>query len=527
MSPKPHPLALSDMIPKKIQVVVLFLFLGVSSEAQATFNKRIHFGFPASVLTSVCPTDTAYYVTGIVADSVFPYKPSCLFGRFDLEGNLVFSKTLASANRSFETWENTLMPEANGGFVVSGYIYDTLMRALLIRFDSEGDTLFTKQYFNPNYPKTDFLRPMDMKPTPDGGYVLTNWYGTPTLGNTDVSVLKIDSLGNEEWHKVYGDDWRERPQTILIGPNGDIIVGAIRGNHNYVNENYVLRTWIFGLDSQGNELWTYLSPSLRDAANDMVYLKDDGLLIASGVGGEVERPSVNEVYFEKSVIRLNSNLQVAWEKEFLGNYFPSLARTTNIISLKEKNKFLVAGTSVDVDYIEEKYSQKGWIHKFDINGDSIWTREYVFLENENNEHTIHDINETSDRGLIIVGEIFDLTYEDTIPQQAWILKVDEYGCLVPGCELVGTIESGEPELEIALYPNPASDYLNFFIRGITAQGKVRILDLSGRSMSEFEVFSAGQTFIFPVSTYPKGIYLLQFVEKGKVKVLASKTFVVQ
>ena len=132
-------------------------------QAQTTFNQRLHFGYPTAVLTSVVATDSCYYATGLIADTLYPHREGILFVKFDLDGNVVFQKTVANPGKAYKNWANTLIPLEDGGFALSGYTIDTLMKAIFIRYDSGGDTLFTKEYFNPYYPVQDYFRPYDMK----------------------------------------------------------------------------------------------------------------------------------------------------------------------------------------------------------------------------------------------------------------------------------------------------------------------------------------------------------------------------
>ena len=502
-------------------IASIVLFIGIQAvDAQIVFNKRLHFGYSAATLTSILPFDSCYFATGVIADSIFPYRAGALFVKFDQEGDVEYSKALTSTARSFELWENTLFPTEDGGFVVSGYTVDSLMRALFIRFDPEGDTLFTRQYFHPNYPEESFFRPMDMQPTPDGGYVLVNWLTTLTVGDDNLSVLKLDSLGMIEWHKVYGNNLRERPQSILVGPEGDLIVGSIRGNNNLVAENYTFQTWILGLDPNGVFEWNFLSPidSLRDAANDMILMDNGGLLVASGFGTEIENPSVNDVVYEKAIMRLSATHSIVWEKQYVGPYPTSLTRTTNVIASGNAH-FIAAGTSVHVFPQEDSSSIKGWLYKGDIDGDSIWKREYIILENQQNEHTIYDIKETGDGGLILVGQVFDRTFEDAIPQQAWILKLDEHGCLVPGCHLLNAVEEvADHSPLLRLYPNPAGDYLHVYFRHPQAPsgGHFRLINVQGLELRSWPATASDTTYILYLDDCAPGLYFLQYWERGRL-----------
>lgn len=39
----------------------------------------------------------------------------------------------------------------------------------------------------------------------------------------------------------------------------------------------------------------------------------------------------------------------------------------------------------------------------------------------------------------------------------WLLRVDDYGCLIPGCDIVSTKNPGSKD-ELKIFPNPASNY---------------------------------------------------------------------
>ena len=62
--------------------VVSFIILALNGLvlcAQDTYSYRFDFGFPAAVLTSILSTDSCYYATGVIADSVPPYEAGNIF----------------------------------------------------------------------------------------------------------------------------------------------------------------------------------------------------------------------------------------------------------------------------------------------------------------------------------------------------------------------------------------------------------------------------------------------------------------
>ncbi|MEO1714527.1 MAG: hypothetical protein AAFU60_14445, partial [Bacteroidota bacterium] len=103
--------------------IFLLFTLSSSLQAQTTFNLREAFGFPAAVISSVHPTDTCYYIAGIVSDSVPPYTTGSFLARLNLDGSIFWFKSLHGVNKTYETWHNTLLPQEDGGFVNIGYSF--------------------------------------------------------------------------------------------------------------------------------------------------------------------------------------------------------------------------------------------------------------------------------------------------------------------------------------------------------------------------------------------------------------------
>jgi Secretion system C-terminal sorting domain len=521
------------ILPMKKRFSYFFLFcFSLSMMGQTTFNRRLHFDFPAAVLTSIVPTDSCYYATGIIADSIFPYKTGSLFVKFDLQGEPILIKTLTSTQKTYETWFNDLTLLTDGNFAVQGITVDTTVRTILIKFMADGDTIFTKEYLNPAYPNFEFIQPRGgFEPMPGGGFVISNAIKVGSQANVDIYLIKTDSLGNKQWGKVYVNSMWDRPQSLIVTPEGKIIVGGIRTNDNTALENYSYRCHIFQVDSAGNVEWDYLSPNgvgfLRDAANDMVLLDDGSLVVASGVGTEIDWPSVNQVYFDKMVFKLKANLEEEWNVVFKEPKLTGSAYLSNVIRVSDGSGFVIAGKTGEDTPGNNNFALRGWIGKVSPDGDSIWTREYIGVESNNPRHQIIDLKETADGGFIICGESRDLD-ADSIPQQAWLLKLDEYGCLVPGC-YTATEEpaGGEPAISLAIYPNPASDYLNFYLRTPrpVREANFHIVSAGGRLMKTFQSDRPDATYIVPVWDWAAGVYFLQYVEEGVVR--ASEKFVKQ
>ena len=514
---------------------VAWLCLGYGSlNSQTTFNRRFSLNFRASLLSNILVTDSCYYFTGVIADTLPPYRAGALFMKTDFNGLPLDVKTLRSPLRTYETWYPDFYSLPNGGFAVSGYSYDSLSKAMFIRYDPSGDTLFTRSFTNLYAPPLDFIWPRAFKPCPDGGYVFAcHIQGLPSGGyaNADVWIVKTDSLGSMQWQKKLGNHWAERPYSLIVEDDGGIIVGGEKANINLTVNDYTFQTSITKLNALGNTQWTYLSPvpeGLRYGAADMVLLEDGSLVVASGIGYEQQRSSVNAIYFEKYIFKLNPQREIEWEISFPEPELTSQSRLTNLIALSDGSGYVAVGTHGEIFAAQNSFSLRGWLGKISPSGDSLWTRQYVGIQNNNNLHYIYDIKETADGGFILCGESQNWLNAPGDPiQQAWLLKLDAYGCLVPGCHLsTAAEEPAQERFELRLYPNPASEYLNFYLRAPAAASRevsFRIFDASGALLQEFAGVASDATYMVPVWDWPAGTYLLQCVGQGRV--LAVEKFV--
>ena len=109
-----------------------------------------------------------------------------------------------------------------------------------------------------------------------------------------------------------------------------------------------------------------------------------------------------------------------------------------------------------------------------------------------------------------------------------MLKVDEHGCLIPGCHLINSAEELENgQAELAIYPNPARDFLNFQLRGVVPEpdGEFRIVDIAGKTMKAGKAGNLADTYIVPVEGWPVGTYFLQYLQGNSL--LLSQPFIKQ
>ena len=494
---------------KRIILIITSSIIFSAVTAQITFNNRYDFDSLSNIITGVHPTDSCYYATGIIADSVNMAAPGNIFIKFDLDGNILFEKRYTSPIKTYEIWLGGLKSNYKGELIAVGHTIDTMRHGLMIKYNTEGDTISTRQYLSPNYNSTadPFWVSNDFVTTSDSGFIL--------LANTtisvakDIAIFKLDSLGNTIWSKTYGTSYPEIPRVILQNNEGYLIGGMSWDQQEY------FRNYIFQIDEVGNVLWEYLSP-LEDkkfGAEDIIILPNEDKIVATTF---IKSETLDNPKGVGGVYKINENFETIWENEIQIASPSNYNYKVKLIDIKDEDNYAILG-------LVAKPKQSAWITKISSEGDSLWSRFYTYPNTANfATHRVNDFQQTSDGGFLICGE----TRGDSgTGQRGWLLKLDEYGCLVPGCHIVDNITSLENDIEVKIYPNPTTDYLNIFIKGELDKGIARIVNLEGRTMNTFDVEGRNSTFIYSISHLPNGIYFLQILnEKGKMTTIE---FVVQ
>jgi hypothetical protein len=174
----------------------------------------------------------------------------------------------------------------------------------------------------------------------------------------------------------------------------------------------------------------------------------------------------------------------------------------------------------------------GYLMHFNEERDSLWYRNYGYYNNEpingRNEanHRLTSAKITSDGGFVCVGNI-EQGPNDPQPnlETPWIFKVDEFGCLEPGCQLVDNVDEILTNLNgtLELSPNPASSFtkVKATLPSQLAAGKhieIAVHSAEGRQVFnkilQNEVLKEGK--LIRVEDFTSGMYYVSLVVDGRL-----------
>jgi len=511
---------------KKLLWVVSLLWCGYSFAQTTTFNKRIDTGYPFLNITEVLPTDSCYYAIGVIThetDSIF--SVAHLFLRLSLEGEALWHKKLGTPQKSYESWGSGLFSFNDSGFVTVGITKDSIPKIALIKYNESGDTMFTKEFINPFYPEETFISAaQNVSPyNNDEISLISGIDADPDGGNSEIYWLRLNAEGGILNSFIYAAPEHNTPESQIIDENENITIGAFSHNIGQVNQNFTCQAQIFQIDSLGNQKWMYKTPAsqLFSSARSILPTPDGGLIVGTGKGVETAiNSSSGRVDWNPCFFKLNAARQMEWVREFRGEFPWTNFSMVKIVEATDQSGYLGISWTAETESIGEL--RKGtWLMKVSPQGDSLWVRYFTLFDEEPLAPEPMDLKATPDGGYIVCGAIDPPDDGGVHPlRYGWLLKLDEYGCLVPGCHLsTGTEEEAAPRPALALYPNPARDFLNFELRGArpAPDGVFRILDAQGRLLQTIPGREALGTLVVPVHDWAAGAYVVQYLEGGQAR----------
>jgi hypothetical protein len=324
------------------------------------------------------------------------------------------------------------------------------------------------------------------------------------IDNNEIWLLAYAQSPTEPWSACWGDFNPE---------NGSLFVVRL---DNEGNELARLEK-----PSQCNDLWTHGAVTTNNRL--VVFGKE------SNEDPDSPGSSYNS-YFSSEFVFVNDEIiEVGPHKTYMeGRGFGEVRELLH----HEDGSFTQAGWHRA--YIPEYDATRnsGYLMRFNEERDSLWYRNYGYYNNEpinggiEAHHRLSSAKITSDGGFVCVGNI-EQGPNDPQPnlETPWIFKVDEFGCLEPGCQLVDNVDEILTNLNgtLELSPNPASSFtkVKATLPSQLAAGKhieIAVHSAEGRQVFnetlQNEVLKEGK--LIRVEDFTSGMYYVSLVVDGRL-----------
>jgi hypothetical protein len=230
--------------------------------------------------------------------------------KLDTEGNVKWEK-------SIDAPQGTKVREISQGYAICSCVWNWNQETgdnqdfCLIITDDSGNTVWRKCFGGS---EDDHLYDFDL--TKDGGYILAGHTQSYGVDNWDFLLIKIDSEGNEEWHKTFGQPRgydanyihdeaygvRQTPDGgfIIAGGSGDEYPYSASGHPAGPSDEW--KAYLVRTNGKGNILWEGIYPtrSVGNNAAEYIGLTSDGGYIVFIDTDSQTPPSPNNYGFLKT-----------------------------------------------------------------------------------------------------------------------------------------------------------------------------------------------------------------------------------
>ena len=336
---------------------------------------------------------------------------------------LLFSIQSVYASQSSETWEmvygGNLDEEAaaivqadDGGFVVAGTTYSFGAGGAdfwLIKLDSSGN-----MEWNRTYGGAEADVAADMIQTSDGGYALAGKTYSFGAGESDFWLIKVDSYGNMQWNRTYGQATEESASSVIQSTDGGY---ALAGS--FVQNESNTDGWLVKTDSAGNMQWnrTY-GGGRNDFANSVIQTSDDGYAFAGTTY------SFGESAYDPRcwLVKTDSEGTVEWEKTYRDEDEESKNFTGYSVVQADDGGYTLAASTGFIAIVD------AWVAHVDSNG----TMEWFVTWGPIYPALVSSMIQTADGGYAVSGWVSSMGGYPTMKSYMFLFTVSKIGTLNVG-----------------------------------------------------------------------------------------------
>lgn len=525
---------------KKLKKVIVLFLLSISTIGGYTqsINKVFMYDELNTIPFNLLVNNDKLNITGIFIDtSNFGIK---LFSSiYDKNGLLIDANFYRPLNYEHFVggWYYGKLSKVNNGFIQAGYAADTgtgKTNLLLFHIDSLGH-LMNYYVYNITNRNTDQFFGISVTQSKENYY-----YVSGSFSNGSVSLpflLKADSNGTKIWIKYYNEvrlDFNAGA-SIIEDDSGHIVIAVISETEYNPPIMHLLanKTTILNIDTAGTLLYARLDTSTSFQVGYSLQKANGNNYITCG--HEITNRDSLYGYSNRHgcITKWDSLFNKIWSKDFYNTSdLYSKSVLYDVIEMPDGSIIGCGSSGISLDSLY--YGLNGWLLKIDKDGNKIWSREYRSFKyaSADNHHYLYDVDVLSNGDIVAVGYVSVVGGD--VSQQGWLIKVDSNGCLYDSnwCGY-SSIEvefsppqASQEEIEVLVYPNPASDVINIEIKNATFnlsdKLSIRIFDIQGREVFN-RVENYSENIEVEISQFDSGIYFVSInAEDNKLSASAIR-----
>lgn len=222
--------------------------------------------------------------------------------KLDVHGNVQWNKTFGG--NGLDSIDSIIQTK-DKGYALCGFTESfgkSVHNAWFIRLDSEGTTLWMH-----TYSVSDYNEVISVIETTDGGYALAGRAQCMALGGLSFWVIKVDSFGNMQWNKLYGQ--RENDFAKLICQTSDGGYTLLGSRFSYALGDC---SWLIKVNALGVEQWNQTIKAFGENSKlaDAIKTNDGGYVLTGYLNtGEAWLTKVNSEGIIQWVERYGESVQ--------------------------------------------------------------------------------------------------------------------------------------------------------------------------------------------------------------------------
>ncbi len=249
---------------------------------------------------------------------------------------------------------NTCLETRDGDIMISGFAKLKEKNLWVVKMHSDGTGRWGKtldEYFSSGA--------HSMIQDSDSNIVITGYATRKLEYQSNLLLMKIDTLGNIIWQKTYGGEGDEEGYQVIQCKDGGYAVAGMTSSNADVDPNW----FIMKTDHNGNKLWDQqFGSSNDDRALGIAQTYDEGFVVTGYIGTADGGRKI------MSIVKLNADGADEWSQMY---YINDWCAGTSIIATRD-SMVVAAGytkafTITDYDAL---------LVKTDMNGDTLWTRTF-------------------------------------------------------------------------------------------------------------------------------------------------------